>query len=100
MVLVSFGSPSYGTLHWDFVVDNFVSYYRQQTKLREGNVFTPVCDSVHGGEACMVTGMHGGEGACMAGSICGGKGMHAGQAASEADGTHLTGMHSCDKIVI
>ena len=24
-------------------------FYRQQTKLREGNVFTPVCDSVHGG---------------------------------------------------
>ena len=24
------------------------SYYRPQTKLRERNVFTPVCDSVHG----------------------------------------------------
>ena len=23
-------------------------YYHPQTKLREGNVFTPVCDSVHG----------------------------------------------------
>ena len=23
-------------------------YYRPQTKLQEGNVFTPVCDSVHG----------------------------------------------------
>ena len=25
------------------------SFYRPQTKLWEGNVFTPVCDSVHGG---------------------------------------------------
>ena len=25
------------------------NFYRPQTKLREGNVFTPVCDSVHGG---------------------------------------------------
>ena len=24
-------------------------YYRPQTNLQEGNVFTPVCDSVHGG---------------------------------------------------
>ena len=24
-------------------------YYRLQTKLLEGNVFAPVCDSVHGG---------------------------------------------------
>ena len=26
-------------------------YYRPQTKLREGNVFTPVCDSVYRGES-------------------------------------------------
>ena len=26
--------------------------YRQQTKLREGNVFTPVCHSVHKGGLC------------------------------------------------
>ena len=26
-----------------------VDFYHPQTKLREGNVFTPVCDSVHGG---------------------------------------------------
>ena len=25
------------------------AFYRPQTKLREGNVFTPVCHSVHGG---------------------------------------------------
>ena len=30
------------------------------TKLRQGNIFTPVCHSVHwGGGACMVGGMHG-----------------------------------------
>ena len=29
--------------------DNDVDIYRPHTKLREGNVFTPVCDSVHGG---------------------------------------------------
>ena len=27
----------------------YISCYRPQTKLREGNVFTPVCDSVHTG---------------------------------------------------
>ena len=27
-------------------------HYRPQTKLREGNVFTPVCDSVHRGGLC------------------------------------------------
>ena len=27
-------------------------YYRPQTKLREGNVFIPVCDSVHRGDLC------------------------------------------------
>ena len=26
-----------------------LTFYHPQTKLREGNVFTPVCDSVHGG---------------------------------------------------
>ena len=28
-------------------------YYHPQTKLREGNVFTPVCDSVHRGRGCI-----------------------------------------------
>ena len=32
----------------------FDYFYRPQTKLREGNVFTGVCDSVHGG--CLVPG--------------------------------------------
>ena len=29
-----------------------VTNYSPQTKMREGNVFTGVCDSVHGGSAC------------------------------------------------
>ena len=28
-----------------------VAIYRTQTKLRQGNVFTPVCDSVHRGRS-------------------------------------------------
>ena len=32
-------------------------FYRPQTKLREGNGFTPVCDSVHsGGGLCLCSG--------------------------------------------
>ena len=30
-------------------VNSIVDFYRPQTKLREGNVFTHVCDSVHKG---------------------------------------------------
>ena len=50
-------------------------------KLRQGNVFTGVCDSVHRGEACVAKG-----GVCMTG-----------ETASAAAGTHPTGMHSCPK---
>ena len=32
---------------WDLL--SLTHCYRPQTKLREGNVFTPVCHSVHGG---------------------------------------------------
>ena len=56
-----------------------LNFYRPQTKLREGNVFTPVCDSVHsGGEGaglgeggvCMVKGV------CVrnGGAVCGKRG--------------------------
>ena len=40
-------------------------YYRPQTKLREGNVFTPVCDSVHGGRGSL----SGGKELCPGGSL-------------------------------
>ena len=44
--------------------------YHPQTKLREGNVFTPGCHSVHRG------GVRGGR-ACVAGGMCGrGGGVH------------------------
>ena len=55
--------------------DQSIIFYRPQTKLREGNVFTLVCDSVHrgmcmaGGHMCQ-GGIHGKghvwQGACMA----------------------------------
>ena len=80
--------------------------YRPQTKLREGIVFTPVCDSVHrggaggggvnsggqalGGGVCMAKGMHGRK------HVCGGGGC-AGEMATDASGTHPTGMHSCPR---
>ena len=51
--------------------------------------------------ACMVKGMHGERGACMAREGMHGRGtcmvggMCAGEMATEAGGTHPTGMHSC-----
>ena len=50
-------------------------YYHPQTKLREGNVFTPVCDSVHRGSSiqgglCLGWSLSkGGEGLCPGGSL-------------------------------
>ena len=43
---------------WNFLSTNTFSprklnNYRPQTKLRQGNVFTPVCHSVHGWGGCM-----------------------------------------------
>ena len=50
------------------------SCYRPQTKLREGNVFTGVCDSVHGGVpgpgGCLFTG-----GCLVLGGACSGGGL-------------------------
>ena len=44
------------------------------TKLRQGNIFTPVCHSVHRGGVCVVGGMHGRgrawQGACVTGGWC------------------------------
>ena len=56
------------------------SCYRPQTKLREGNVFTGVCDSVHGGGAWS-------QGGCLVEPLP--------RTAAAAGGTHPTGMHSC-----
>ena len=69
----------------------------RKRSLRQGNVFTPVCHSVHGGRTCVAKGacvseeggVHG-KGACMerGGGLC------AGKTATESGGTHPTGMHS------
>ena len=40
-----------GIRHWS-------QFYRPQTKLRKGNVFTPVCHSVHRGSAPVRAGIH------------------------------------------
>ena len=64
---------------------------RPQTKLRKGNVFTPVCDSVHGGG-----GMRGGGGACVARGACMVGGMH-GKGACIAGDVHGRGGHAWQK---
>ena len=47
--------------------------------------------------ACMAEGEMHGRGACVC--VCGGGGgvMRAGETATEAGGTHPTGMHSCSR---
>ena len=56
-----------------------------------GHAWQGVCEV----GVCMVGGgVHGrGQGACMSG-----RGVRAGETATEADGTHPTGMHSCFNI--
>ena len=52
------------------------TYYRPQTKFREGNVFTPVCHSVCSAwqGVCVVGGMHGRRGVCARGACMAGGG--------------------------
>ena len=71
--------------------------YRPQTKLREGDVFTPVCDSVHRGISVQgslsgdlspgisLEGVSVQDGLCPGGSLSG---------RPRLGGTHPTGMHS------
>ena len=52
-----------------------IHYYGRKRSLGQGNVFTPICHSVHGGEG----GLHPG-GVCLGGSVfrgsaCGGGGV-------------------------
>ena len=86
------------------------SYYRPQTKLREGNVFTGVRDSVHRGAAwsqgvawsrgvpgpggCLVPG-----GAWSQGGLVWGVGAwwRPPRTATAAGSKHHTGMHSCSR---
>ena len=67
--------------------------YRPLTKLRKGNVFTPVCQSFcsQGVSASVHAGIHNPPGQTH--PLCP---VHAGiDSATAADGTHPTGMHSC-----
>ena len=89
--------------------------YRPQTKLREGNVFTGVCDPVHGGGGVRAPGSAWSregllQGGCLfqgvpalgGGLLLGGCLLREGclvetppPMATAAGGTHPTGMHSC-----
>ena len=59
----------------DQITTEATNWYRPQTKLRQGNVFTPVCDSVHrvgGGTMSRGVSVRGclcPEGLCPAGSL-------------------------------
>ena len=70
---------------------NSLAFYRPQTKLQEGNGFTPVCDSVHRGgvsQRAMGSG-------CTLADTTSPRQTPPPQTATEAGGTHPTGMHSC-----
>ena len=84
------------TQHTDIVLFRFCFYYRPQTKLRKGNVFTPVCDSVHGGRGVRLKTTPGQTppGQTPARQTT----PYADPSSKTAiavDGTHPTGMHSC-----
>ena len=82
-------------------------YYCLQTKLREGNIFTGVCDSVHrgflvpGGGVPAPRGVWSTEGACSGGCLLlGGSWSQGGPGggppmATAAGSMHPTGIHSC-----
>ena len=76
-----------------------LGFYRPQTKLRNGYVFTPVCHSVHGGwglSAPVHAGIYRHLGRQPPGRRPLSCPVHAGiHMATAADGTHPTGMHSC-----
>ena len=89
--------------NWNWLNDEQLEsndFYRPQTKFRQGNVFTDVCDSVHRGclvlvqggirsRECLVRGVPGPRGW---GGVPGGD-PH--RTATAVGGTHPTGMHSC-----
>ena len=61
-------------------------YLPPATQLRQGNVFTPVCDSVHRGGSVQEGGL------CPGGSL---PGRPPAAVQLRTGGTHPTGMHSC-----
>ena len=72
------------------------SDYHPQMKLREGNVFTPVCDSVHRGMVCIPAGVVSAWGWPPGTPGHPSPGQTPPETATEAGGTHPTGMHSCN----
>ena len=80
---------------WSFLWDK--SWHRGNSSGkygRQGNIFAPVCHSVHRGGClvgggCLVWGMPGPGGCLLPG------GAAPSRTATAADGTHPTGMHSC-----
>ena len=72
-------------LYWLAIRENFSFFYRPQTMLRKGNVFTPVCHSVHRGEVDTPPGGH---------PLPPGIHPFPFETATAADDTHPTGMHS------
>ena len=71
----------------------FNHFYRPQMKLWEGNVFTPVCHSVHR-EGCVLQHVMGG-GVHTQGRHTHPPGLTPPEMATEAGDMHPTGMHSC-----
>ena len=73
-------------------------YYCPQTKLREGNVFTPGCDSIHRGGVLGERGvygkggMHGKGGMCGKGGGCMTKRGHVWQGGMHGGGVHGRGV--------
>ena len=103
------GKEVCSTLHVVFDIQ-VLHFYRPQTKLRKGNVFTGVCDSVHRGgvpgpEGVWSWGVPAPGGHLLLGRGClvwgGGawsEGVPSGDppgTATAVGGTHPTGMHSC-----
>ena len=77
--------PRYMVNKW--AVRILLHFYRLQTKLRKGNVFTPVCDSVQGGGVHLPRQTHTPPGRHP-------PSPHP-ERATTADCTHPTGIHTC-----
>ena len=81
----------------------FLALLPPATKLLEGNVLTPVCDSVHGGVSVQGRSLSRGvlsrgvfvQGVSFQGGLSKGVSVRETPLRYRADGAHPTGMHSC-----